>query len=115
MSDNSSTGGLLTPGSRAVAALVLACAALMGQNLLTTGIQFLVTGPGGGDPRQFALVLGVAAATPALLALGLALPQARTGVTGWPTPLAGAAVVVAGVALVGAALAVLGALLHGTF
>lgn len=115
MSDQSSSAaaGLLTPSSRAVAGLALAVAALMGQNVLTTGIQLLVMGPGGGGPTSYVIALGVAAALPAVLAMLLAWPVARDRAGGWPGHLAGAAVLVAVVALGGAAMALVGALLHG--
>ena len=105
--------GLLTPTSRAVAGLVLAGTALLGQNALTTGLQLIfAAGPEAGDPGVFGVLLGFSVAVPALLALFLARGSARGAGTTWQTHLSRAAVVVALLALVGAVLMVIGGLLQ---
>jgi len=106
--------GLLTPSSRAVAGLALAVAGLLGQNVLSTGLQLvLMGGSGPSDIWLYTLAMGLGAALPAVLALVLVWGQARAAAgPGWSPHVARAAVAVALLALVGAALTVLGGLLH---
>jgi hypothetical protein len=105
--------GLLTPASRAVAALVLALGALLGPNALTSGLQLLAEGiTGGVGPGEFGVFLGVAVALPALLALALVRTAVRDTATDWTGHVARAAAVVALIALVGAALSLVGGLLE---
>ena len=102
---------LLDPTSRAVAGLALAVVGLMGQNVVQVGVQLLLVGAGSGDPTRYFVASAVGALLPLVLALWLAWGPARGPVTGWPTYVARAAVVVAIVGVAGAGLMVLGGLM----
>ena len=105
--------GLLTPTSRAVAGLVLAGSALLGQNALTIGLQLIfASGPEAGDPAVYGVLLGFSVAVPAVLALFLVWGSARGPGSTWQAHLSRAAALVSVLVLVGAALMVLGGLLQ---
>ena len=103
---------LLDPTTRSVAGLALAVVGLMGQNLVQVGTQVLLVGGGGtGGPARYFVASAVGALLPLGIALWLAWTPARGPVTGWPTYLARAAVVVALVGVAGAGLMLLGGLI----
>lgn len=104
--------GLLDPGTRAVAALVLAVAGLLGTNVVQAAVQLLIGGVGGGDPRTWFAATALGTAVTLGLALWLAREPARDQLAGWTTVLARAAVVVSVVGLAGAVLTLLGALVR---
>ncbi len=116
MSDSTTPAGdgpgrLLTPTSRAVAGLVLAGSALLGQNTLTTGLQVILASEAG-DPAVYGVLLGISVAVPALLALFLVWGSARGPGSTWQAHVSRAAALVSVLVLVGAGLMVLGGLLQ---
>lgn len=105
--------GLLTPTSRAVAGLALAVAGLLGQNVISSGLQIVLLGDGGaGGPVAYAMGLGLGAAVPALIALALVSTAARGDGDDWSSHLSRAAMVISVVVLAGAVLTVVAALLR---
>ena len=117
MTDNAAApAGLLTPASRALAGLVLAVAASLGQSVPVVGVQvFLLGGDGSGDPQSYFMVVGTATALLALAAGWLAWPPGRGRVAGWPGHLARAALIVVLVDLAGAALMILAGMFRAGF
>jgi hypothetical protein len=103
----------LSPPVCAVAGMVLAVAALLGQNVVTVGFSTVLAsglGPGG---ESFYIGWGVATA----VQVGLVLLLARRSLVltdGWEATLARASVLVAGVALVAAVLVVVGGMMTGS-